>query len=226
MLRANKAYCQSGSNNNKTCDTSKADPAQEDLPVSDANIADWKADAESGGVINGNYTISGTQTLGPKKIVGNLTVSGTLTIANTIWVTGSITINGTVKLDPSYGATTGVMIADSYITLANNSVFIDSGTPGSFIMLLSTSSCDSAVVGNPCGLNDAINASNNSNLIIVNAQNGAIHFNNNASVKEMVANRIYLANNATISYGSGLIDVDFSSGPSGGWDIDTWGESN
>ncbi len=222
---ANKAYCQTGSNNNKTCDTSRANPTQENLPVSDANIADWQADAENGGVTNGNVTVSGSQTIGPRKIIGDLTVSGTLTIANTIWVTGNININGTVKLAPSFGATTGIIISDGYITMANNSVFTDSGTAGSYIMLLSTSSCDSAIVGNPCGSNDAINASNNSNLIIVNAQKGAIHFNNNASVKEMVANRIYLANNSTISYGSGLISVDFSSGPSGGWDIDTWAES-
>jgi len=218
-------YCQSGSNNNKACDTSKADPAQQDLPVSDANITAWKTDALNGGVVNGDVTVSGNQTIGPEKIVGNLTVSGTLTLANTIWVTGNVTVNGTVKLASSFGATTGIMIADGYITIANNSVFQDSGTAGSYIMLLSTSSCDSSIVGNPCGANDAINASNNSNLIIVNAEKGAIHFSNNASVKEMVANRIYLANNVTISYGSGLINVDFSSGPSGGWAISSWGES-
>lgn len=223
---ADKAYCQTGSNNNKTCNTSLADPAPENLPVSDANITSWKTDAENGGIINGDYTVSGSQTMGPKKIIGDLTVSGTLTLADTIWVTGNIIINGTVKLATSYIATTGIMIADGYITTANNSVFQDSGTAGSYIMLLSTSSCDSAVVGNPCGLNDAINASNNSDLIIVNAQKGAINFKNNASVKEMVANRIYLSNNAVVSYGSGLISVNFTSGPSGGWDIDTWIESN
>ncbi len=218
-------YCQVGSSNDKACNTTKLDPAQEALPVSDANINDWKADAEAGGVTNGSLIIAGIQSLGPRKIIGDLTVNGTLTITDTIWVTGNISINGTVKLAASYLATTGMMIADGSITMANNSVFIDSGTPGSYIMLLTTSSCDSSVIGNPCGGADAINASNNSDLIIANAQNGSIHFNNNAAVKEMVANRIYLANNATVSYGSGLINVNFTSGPSGGWGIDSWEES-
>jgi len=222
---ADKAYCQTGSGNNRTCDTSQPAPAQENMPISDANINVWKTDAENGGVINGNYTVSGAETIGPKKIIGDLTVSGVLTLSNTIWVTGNIIISGTVRLAPSYGATTGIMIADGYITVANNSVFNDSGTPGSFILLLSTSVCDSAMAGNPCGNFDAIEARNNSNLIIANAQKGAIRFHNNASVKEMVANRIYLSNNVTVSYGSGLINVNFTSGPSGSWNIDRWEES-
>jgi hypothetical protein len=221
---AGTAYCQTGSGNNKSCNTSLADPVQQDLPISDANIEKWKDDALLGGVINGDYSISGSQTLGPKKIIGNLTVNGTLTIADTIWVTGNLIINGTVKLDSSFSATTGILIADGYITTANNSVFQDSGTAGSYILLLSTSSCDSSIVGNPCGAHNAIEAGNNSDIIIANAQKGAISFSNNAGVKEMVGNRIYLSNNATVTYGSGLISVDFTSGPSGGWVIGGWEE--
>ena len=195
------------------------------MPISDANIAEWKADAELGGVTNGNVTISGNQSLGPKKIVGNLTVSGTLTISDTIWVTGNISITGKVKLAPSYLATTGIIISDGYISIGNNSEFNDSGTAGSYILLLSTSSCDTAIVGNPCGTHNAIEAENNSDLIIANAQKGAIIFSNNAGVKELAANRIYLSNNATITYGSGIMSIDFTSGPSGGWNVGGWKET-
>lgn len=222
---AGTAYCQNGSGNNKSCNTSLPDPVQQNMPISDANIEEWKNDALGGGVINGDYSISGSQTIGPKKIIGNLTVSGTLTLSNTIWVTGNINITGKVKLDQSFLATTGIIITDGYINIGNNTTFEDSGTTGSYIMLLSTSSCDSKVIGNPCGTYDAITASNNSNLVIVNAQKGAIKFENNAGVKEMAGNRIYLSNNAYITYGSGIMNVDFTSGPSGGWSVDTWKET-
>jgi hypothetical protein len=218
------AYCKTGTGNNKSCDTSHDVPEPEEMPISDSMINGWKADAEAGGTIDGNLTISGTQTLGPKKINGNLTITGTVTITNTIWVTGSINISGTVKLNPSYLATSGIIISDKYIYIANNSVFQDSGTAGSYIMVLSTSSCDSVAGANPCGAYNAIEVKNNSNLIIANAQKGAVAFQNNAGVKEVVANRIYLANNSTVSYGSGLMNVNFTSGTSGVWDIDGWKE--
>ncbi len=220
-------YCQTGSSNNKSCDTSQADPTPESLPVSDANIAEWKDDALAGGVTNGDVTVSGTSTLGPKKIVGNLTVSGTLTLSNTLWVTGNVTVsgNGIIKLDSTYGTTSGLIIADGYISLGNNVVFQDSGTAGSYIMLLSTSTCDADTAGNPCGALDAISVNNNSDIVIANAQKGTVSFSNNASVKEVVGNKIKLQNNATVTYGSGLINVNFTSGPSGGWTLSGWKET-
>ncbi len=224
---AGSLFCQTGSGNNKSCNTSHPDPAPQSLPISDSNIASWKSDAEAGGVINGNYTISTPTTLGPKKIVGDLIVDSTLTIANTIWVTGNIIINigSTVKLASSFGTTTGIMIADGYININNNATFQDSGQAGSYIMLLSTSLCDSDIVGNTCGSYDAINANNNSAIIITVAQDGAVSFSNNSGVKEVVANRIKLKNNATITYGSGLINIGFTSGPGGGWSIASWRET-
>jgi len=220
-------YCQTGSGNNKACNTSQADPPPLDWPISDGLVTQWKTDAANGTIYTGNVIVSGSQTLGPEKIIGNLTVSGTLTVANTIWVTGTVTINGTVKLASSFGTTTGIILSDSYMTVANNSVFQDSGQSGSYIMLLSTSICDSGSASNPasCNGNDAINLSNNSNIIIANASKGGISFSNNAAVKEVVANRITLQNNATIQYGSGLINVGFTSGPSGGWGVSTWQET-
>ncbi len=92
-------------------------------------------------------------------------------------------------------------------------------------MLLSTSTCDADTPGNPCGLYDAINANNNSDIVIAVAQRGTISFSNNAGVKEVVGNKISLKNNATITYGSGLINVGFTSGPGGGWNIASWKET-
>ncbi len=221
------AYCQTGSGNNRACNTSQPDPAPQSLPISDANISQWQSDANDGGVINGDYTVSTPTTLGPKKINGNLIVNSTLTIANTIWVTGNVilNINSKVKLASSFGTTTGIILSDGYVNINNGVTFQDSGQAGSYIMLLSTSTCDADTAGNPCGSYDAINANNNSDIVIAVAQRGTISFSNNAGVKEVVGNKISLKNNATITYGSGLINVGFTSGPGGGWDVSSWKET-
>ncbi len=220
-------YCQSGSNNNKSCTAPSqlVDPTAQDLPISDSQIASWEADAVAGGTTSGDVTISTPATLGPRKITGNLTVTNTLTIANTIYVTGNVIISGTVKLDSAYGATSGMIIADGYITIANGVVFQDSGTTGSYIMLLSNSTCDSSISGSPCNGHNAIDVANNSSISIVNAEKGTVYFSNNAGVKEAVGNTISLKNNVGISYGSGVISPDFTSGPTGSWVVSSWGES-
>jgi len=217
-------YCQVGSGNNKTCDTSQADPEAKDLPISDDKIAEWETDATNGGTTSGNITISTPTTLGPVKIIGNLTIDSTLTIANTIYVTGNIIINGTIRLDPSYGATSAILISDGYITISNGVIFQNSGTIGSYILLLSNSTCDASVSGVPCNGHNAIDVSNNSSISIVNAQKGTVYFSNNASVKEAVGNKIELKNNTHFDYGSGLIEPYFTSGPSGSWVVDSWEE--
>jgi hypothetical protein len=218
-------YCQSGSLNNKTCNQTQSDPEAVDLPIKDIDITTWKNDALTGSTLSGNQTISTPTTLGPVKIVGNLTVNSTLTIANTIWVTGDVIINSTVKLASSYGANSGIIIADGLISVSNGVVFQDSGTTGSYIMLLSTSTCDSNISTSPCNSNNAIEISNNSNIVIANAQVGTVYFSNNATVKEVVGKTIRLKNNVGITYGSGLINVDFTSGPAGSWSISSWQEA-
>lgn len=210
-------YCQTGSGNNKSCNTSLPDPSPEAFPISDANIAEWKASAEDGGTI-GTQNLSGSSSsLGPKKIEGDLTISNNyiLNVTGTIYVTGNINIsNGaTIKLSSGYGSDSGVIIADGTISISNNSVFTGSGQAGSYILLVSTSNSS-----------NAIDVYNNAGTVILNAQKGAINFSNNSGAKSATANLINLSNGATITYESGLINVNFSSGPSGGYDIIKWKE--
>jgi hypothetical protein len=218
-------YCQSGSGNNKACNTSEDDPISQDLPITDEQIASWTADAVAGGTTSGNVTISSPTTLGPRKIAGNLTITSTLTLANTLYVTGNVNISGTVKLSSSYGSNSGMIISDGYITIGNGVIFQDSGTAGSYIMLLTNSNCDVSMSGAPCNGNNAIDVSNNSSISIVNAQQGTVYFSNNAGVKEAVGNKIILKNNVGISYGSGIISTNFTSGPTGSWVLGGWTES-
>jgi hypothetical protein len=223
-------YCKEGSGNNKPCDTSEDDQVSLDLPITEENIEKWETDASNSVPIIGDVTISTPTTMGPQKIVGNLTINKTLTLTDTVYVTGNIIINAisgnptppSIKLNASYLATSGIIIADGKIIINNGVAFQDSGTVGSYILLLSNSTCDESIAGSPCFGQNAIDVSNNSNLSIVNAQKGTVYFSNNAGVKEAVGNKIMLKNNVHISYGTGVINVGFTSGPSGGWNIAKW----
>lgn len=216
-------YCQTGSGNNKVCDTSRPDPTPASLPISESNIEGWKSEALAGGTITGNYTASGITSLGPTKITGNLIVDGTLTVTGTLWVEGKITLNNgsIVSLSSAYGAGSGVILADGVIDLSNNAAFLGSGNPASYIMVLTTSDCPTS---SSCAGQNAMEVSNNVGTVILVAQNGTIHLNNNSGAKEVVANKILVDNGSIITYDLGLADVNFTSGPSGGWNVDSWQE--
>lgn len=212
-------YCQTGTSNNKACNTTLADPVEIAMPISDQNISDWKDVATTGGVINGNYSLSGsTGTLGPKKISGDLMVqnNSTLTVSGTLWVTGNVNIsnNATVKLSSGYGASEGLIVVDGTVSIGNNANFAGSGTSGSYVMILTTSNSSSA-----------INLQNNAGAVILYASNGTVNVSNNAGAKSITAYSISLSNNATITYDSGLANANFSSGPSGSWNVSSWKET-
>lgn len=212
-------YCQTGTGNNKACNTTLADPVQTGMPISDQNISDWKDNAAAGGTNNGNYSASGTsKTLGPKKIVGNLTVDngGTLSMSGTLWVTGNLSVNnnGHMNLVSGYGSNDGVIIVDGTIDIGNNATFTGSGTSGSYILALSTSYSSSAIT-----------LGNNAGAVVLYAANGTITASNNATAKELNGYNIVLGNNTTITYDSGLANLNFVSGPSGSYTISSWKET-
>src|SRR3989338_3659996 len=227
---AGTLYCDTGSGNSGACDPSLGDPAPEVFPVSDANINAWKNAAEQGGIVAGNYTPSGSvSSLGPVKIDGDLIIPGNheLTLTGAVWVTGNITMsnNSAARLSASFGNSGGVLVSDGRIYLDNNVDFYGSGAADSYILLLTTSDCPT---GAGCGGESAIVLNNNvgadSNQVIVNAQKGRVEFFNNADVKSVAGEIVYLNNNAMIHYDSGLANVIFSSGPSGGYSIESWKE--
>ncbi len=195
----------------------------EPLPIPEQQINDWKAEAEAGGVIYGDYTVSDNETdsLGPVKITGNLTVynNSLLNMTGIIYVQGNITIenNATIQLDSSFGSLSGVIISDGKIRLNNNAFALGSGEAGSFLMLLSTNS--SLDLANP-----AINLYNNAEGAIFYASNGLIHLHNNIDIREATGYKLALDNNAVVSYDVGLENVNFSSGPGGGWSVENWQE--
>jgi len=196
------------------------DIAPQNLPIIQSQIDGWKNEAVGGGT-QGNTVINNNQSLvlGPKKIAGDLTLNNnaTLTVSGTLWVTGNISLGNTcsLKLSPTYGNLSGVIITDGTVDASNNCSFAGSGTQGSYIMILSTKNSP---------LSQVMDISNNSFGVIFYAANGRVHLNNNSGAKEVTAYGIDMDNNTSITYESGLANMNFSSGPSGGWSIDSWGE--
>ncbi len=218
-------YCQSGTGNNKSC-TAQSDPAYISYPISDANITGWKSEAEAGETYSGTYNTPGygTSTLGPKKITGNLNVTGShiLYVTGTLWVQGNITVSGSAKivLYSSYGNTSGVIVSDGWLDLEGSGQLNGTGQQGSYLLFATTSNCDISF----CAHN-AIDISGAAGSVVLNAQNGTISFSGSASSKEAVAHKMVLTGATTINYESGLANMNFASGPTGGWQVGSWGET-
>jgi hypothetical protein len=209
-------YCQIGGNNNKDCDTSRADPTFVPMPIIDDYITAWKAEATDGGVTTGNVSVGWAgATLGPKKIVGNLTVSGggVLRVSGTLWVTGTITINGGATVMSADTAKSFVVISDSTIGLSGGAQI--TGGANHHIMLLSTSIADPAITIDG-GANDTI----------CSAPYGGILFSGGADVSAGIAKHITIDGGAEVEYNSNLSQLNFSSGSGGStFNIKSWKET-
>ena len=211
------------------------DPATSTLPITDEQIEEWKQVALDGGVITTPcpYKITGPVTIGPIKINCDLEISGTnytVTLAGNVWVAGNIEIQNspTIRVAASFGNKGVVMIADkpsnqttsSKIELENSAIFEGSGSPGSHVMFISQNR--SAESG---GGEVAIDVKNTvSGDLLVYAGHGEIMLQNNINLKEVSAYRIRLKNTAEVIYETGVIDLIFDSGPSGGYEILSWDE--
>jgi hypothetical protein len=224
---SDEIYCANGTGNNKPCDTSRPDPEPIGWPVSQGNIVSWQQEAESGGTTSGNVTLSGsgTTSIGPRKITGNVSVGGstTLNVTGTLWIQGDLSIggSGSMKLDASYGSGSGVVIVDGRVTIAGSSPVTGSGTPGSYIMVISNSDCPTS---STCGSNNAISITGAAGAVILVAQNGTISFSGSASAKQATGYHIKLSGNTNVTYEEGIANLDFSSGPSATWGISSWRE--
>ena len=191
---------------------SSPDPGPIEMPLSESNIADFKSEAEAGGVQTGDYLLDSdhTATLGPKKIQGNFTVtsSGHLTLTGPIYVTGNVTISGDARvyLDSSYGSNSGVLIADGKISIGGSVHMGGSGNPVSYLLVLSTN--PSQDTSSP-----AITISGAATNTILYASQGMLYLQGSAHLREAVAQKLYLEGATQVTYDSGLANVNFSSGP-------------
>lgn len=192
-----------------------ADSSQQSMPISQAQIDEWKSAAQSGGNITGPYTVSGNVTMGPTKITGDLTINGNLTMTGPIWVEGNITMgnNSSARVDASLGNAGTVLLADNpsnqsgsgLININNNVTIAGNNFAGSYAMVITTKS------------GTAMNISNNAAGAIYYAANGTIEVANNAGGNQITGYQIHLNNNAVITYSTGLQSATFANGPGGSW---------
>ena len=191
------------------------DPTPKTMPISDANIAAWKTAASEAGVYSGNISSCRSQ-LGPGQYVGNVTfpVGCIVMIIDPVWITGNLRLNNgaELQLDASYGSTSGVVIADGTIELSQNNKILSLGTPGSYLMAIST--YDSRTNGV-----EAIVVENSSNDGILYAPYGIAKIENTNAISELTAWKVKLLNGVIITYDTGLSSAYFSSGPSGAYSL-------
>ncbi|MCK5466017.1 hypothetical protein KAI56_00770 [Candidatus Parcubacteria bacterium] len=220
------------------------DPPIASLPISDSNIADWKAEAFAYGTLSSSLCDASSDMIinGGKLICTgekgfNPDISAKITLKGTLWVVGNITLenNSVLMLDSDYGENSGVVIADnpenestSGKILVENGIVIcgsqglnvaESGcadSVGSYILMLSTHSGTDPSY--------AVEVRNNASGAIFYAHNGTAHIKNGADLKEVTAYKLSLEENAKVKYESGLADASFTSGPGAGWLIADWNE--
>jgi hypothetical protein len=198
------------------------------LPISDAQISEWESDAAAGGTIStcnakGDYEIGANTSLGSKKITCNLVVKNvTLTVTGPLWITGNITVQtgATVQMDSSLGSQNVPIIADNptnttgsgKISIEQQSNFNGSGSPGSFVFLISQN--NSAETG---GSTSAISQNQGAAALVAYASHGLATMEQSANVKEVTAYKISLSQSANVTYDSGLPSTLFESGPGASW---------
>lgn len=191
------------------------DPLPVNLPVSDGNIAAWKQQAQNAGIYTGDIDDC-RATLGPGKYVGNVTfINGcNVTVNDPVWITGNLYLSNNVilKLNPAYGATSGVIVVDGNISMSNNTNVHGSGTAGSYLMVLTT--YDSRINGQT-----AIAIDNSTNQGILYSGSGIANISNTSHLTELTAWKVKLDNGVVINYDSGLASPFFSSGPSGSFSL-------
>ncbi|MEI7777606.1 MAG: hypothetical protein WCI52_03290 [bacterium] len=225
---AGNLYCQSGSNNNQPCNISKGDAPIVGMPFTDDDVKSLKDQGSLGNTISNDYIVGSSRaTIGPTKIIGNLVVNngGTLTLSGTVYVTGNIIVEGggKIKLASSYGNGSGVLVSDGYVSLSGGESLSGSGQLGSFLFLLTTSDCP---VGPLCGGNNAVSINGGAGAVILIAQNGVMSLNGAVNVKQVTAYKIMASGGTTVTYDGGLANVNFSNGPSGAWNVQSWSESS
>lgn len=199
---------------NSHCHPGSADPPPKIFPISDANITQWKTEATAANPALAALVCG--LTWGPGKFTGNITLGNdcTITVKSPIWITGNVSLgnNNTFRLSSEYGTTSGLILIGGKYILGNNNHFGGTGQGSSLLMAMTT--FDSRTNNE-----DAIDVGNNGNTGVFYADKGIIDPGNNNTFKELTAWKIRLANNAIITYETGLSSTLFSSGPSGSYSL-------
>ncbi|TSC77145.1 MAG: hypothetical protein G01um101431_328 [Parcubacteria group bacterium Gr01-1014_31] len=171
------------------------------------------------------YCITTATTLGGRKIEADVYVKGdvTLTLDGNLWITGKLIFgdsgNGALQAAPSLGDGSAVIMTDGTIDISNNYAVQGSGSPKSFVLLVTSS--PNIDVEPP-----AIFASNGSQSLILAAPHGEIRVKNGGAVNASLAEKIRLNQNSHVTYNVNLASF-FVPGANGNAMVivpDTWEE--
>ena len=210
------------------------DQSSQTLPISDQTIEEWEQSATTT-IISSPcpYEINSDITLGPAKITCDVEIEGspTVTLAGPLWIKGNLEVENTavVRLASSLGKKSLAVIVDnpdnrltsSKIILQNSAQFQNSGTDGSYILLISQNK--SAESG---GGEKAIEVANSvSGELMIYSGHGEILLENSVNLREVTAYRIRLQNTAKVIYRAGLANLLFNTGPAGSFSIKNWQET-
>lgn len=205
------------------------------MPISDEQISAWEAEALAGGtaVCDGDtYKISTFVRMGPKKIPCDLEVEGggTLSLTGVVWVSGNILLQNTsyINVDSSLSGRAVPLIADPVsnratggtIVLKNSSQVHGSGNNSYVLFISQNNSAENGGSENAISVNNTFTGD-----AILFAPHGLINLDNSIALKEVTAYKVLARNTAQVIYTSGLANLIFSSGPTGGYSIGGWGAS-
>ncbi|KPJ84878.1 hypothetical protein AMJ57_05195 [Parcubacteria bacterium SG8_24] len=196
------------------------------LPTFDLDF--WRSEALLGGTISGDYYPADGESLGPVVIDGKLILDNNVDVIMTgpIWVMDEFEMvnNATITLDPSFGEMSSVIFADhptenlGRIKIDNNAQLNGSGQPGSYILMVSTMADDTA-----------IEVKNNAAGAVFLALEGGVKIDNNASLVAVAGRKVFMKNNAEITYDPDSLPQGLTlqtAGGSGYWELipGTWRE--
>lgn len=184
----------------------------------------------------GTCTIDGTSHLtncgGSTNTIGNIVITGdlivssnnTLRVSGPVWVKGNIVFNSNVTV--TIAATVGqIVVTERPLISSSNTAFDHNGN--AYLLFISTYTLypspsptptpepSSAFCNTP-----AITISSNTQNVLFFAPLGCALINSNATFKgSLVAEKVKITNNSTVTYDSNLANAVFSTSQAGGWQI-------
>jgi hypothetical protein len=122
------------------------------------------------------------------------------------------------------GSLSGIIVADGVVDLAGSGGIYGSGSPGSYVVVVTNSTCPG---GPRCasGSPYALKISGAAGSVVLTAIDGAVELEGSVSIKSLAARQVKMSGTSNIVYDSGLADLNFTSGPSGSWTVSSWKES-
>lgn len=196
------------------------------------NLEFWRESAEAGGIHYGDYVPSDNSVIGPLKIVGNLILDQNVdvTLAGPLWVVGDITTynNSSITLDPAFDSYSTVILADDpsnletkgKIVIVNNTSINGTGNSQSHILFATTNTSKSDT-------SPALSVANNAAGAVFYAMDGTMRLESNAGAKSLAGYRLFLDQNAVVTYVQSEFTGQFSNSPGASWRMleDTWRET-